>query len=303
MLTIFTPTFNRAHTLPRLYDSLKRQTCFDFEWLVIDDGSTDESQELFCGWTNEMCPFPIRYQRVDNGGKLRALNQGIQMAKGEYFLILDSDDLLCEDAVQVILDSFMAMPSDSSSFIGISMIRGDLSGNPLKRIPKINPAVGYVDCSNLERPQYDLQSDMAEVFYTDKLRRYSFPVWAGEKFTPEEVVWNQMALDGYKIRWFDKIVYLCEYQTDGLTNSTWKLLRDNPMGYAMMFNHRLLYSQGLKDTLNNVVQFISCCCLGKELHYIGHCNKALLAYLLFPVGWFLSLRRKTQIQINIRLSE
>ena len=225
------------------------------------------------------------------------------MAKGEYFLILDSDDLLCEDAVQVILDSFMAMPTDSFSFIGISMIKGDLFGNPLKRISKIDPAVGYVDCSNLERPQYDLQSDMAEVFYTDKLRRYSFPVWAGEKFTPEEVVWNQMALDGYKIRWFDKIVYLCEYQSDGLTNSTWKLLRDNPMGYAMMFNHRLLYSQGLKDTLNNVVQFISCCCLGKELHYIGHCNKALLAYLLFPVGWFLSLRRKTQIQINIRLSE
>ena len=63
---------------------------------------------------------------------------------------------------------------------------------------------------------------------------------------------------------FDKIVYLCEYQTDGLTNSTWKLLRDNPMGYAMMFNHRLLYSQGLKDTLNNVVQFISCCCFDKK---------------------------------------
>lgn len=300
MLTIFTPTYNRENTLPRLYESLKAQTCKDFEWLVIDDGSSDGTSLLLEGWQAEDNGFPIIYTRVENGGKLRALNRGIQMAHGEYFLILDSDDMLCPDAVRTIYSCFKSLPEEDSNFIGISLVRGDLNGKPIHRIPNIDPKIGYVDCNNLERVKYDLQSDMSEVFFTEKLRKYEFPVWAGEKFTPEEVVWNQMALDGYKLRWFNKAEYLCEYQPDGLTNSTWKLLRDNPMGYAMMFNHHLLYSHSFKERVNNVLQFISCCCLAKEYGYTRKCNETLLAFILFPIGWGLSLRRKQQIKANCR---
>lgn len=297
MLTIFTPTYNRERTLPRLYESLKAQTCKDFEWLVIDDGSSDGTSKLFQDWQAEDNGFPISYTRVENGGKLRALNRGVQMAQGEYFLILDSDDLLCTEAVLSICDCFKSLPEGDSSFIGISLVRGDLNGKPIHRIPNIDTKIGYVDCNNLERVKYDLQSDMSEVFFTEKLRKYEFPVWPGEKFTPEEVVWNQMALDGYKLRWFNKVEYLCEYQPDGLTNSTWKLLRDNPMGYAMMFNHHLLYSHSFKERVNNVLQFISCCCLAQERAYIGKCNDLYLANLLFPIGYLVSLRRRKQIDV------
>lgn len=298
MLTIFTPTYNREKTLPRLFESLKAQTCKDFEWLVIDDGSLDDTSLLFQDWQTEDPGFPIRYTRVENGGKLRALNRGIQMAHGEYFLILDSDDLLRPEAILSIYECFDSLPKGDSSFIGISLVRGDLDGNPIHRIPNIDPQIGYVDCNNLERFKYDLQSDMSEVFYTEKLRKYEFPVWPGEKFTPEEVVWNQMALDGYKLRWFNIVEYLCEYQPDGLTNNIWKLLHDNPMGYAMMYNHHLLYSPCFKDRVNKVLQFITYCCLAKEYGYICKCNEKLLAFLLFPIGWCLSFRRKQQIKAN-----
>lgn len=298
MLTIFTPTFNRENTLPRLFESLKAQTCKFFEWLVVDDGSSDGTSLLFEGWMAEDNGFPIRYTRVDNGGKLRALNRGVQMAHGEYFMILDSDDMLRSEAVLSIFDCFKSLPEEDSSFIGISLVRGDLNGKPIHLIPNIDSKIGYVDCNNLERAKYDLQSDMSEVFFTEKLKKYEFPIWPGEKFTPEEVVWNQMALDGYKLRWFDKVEYLCEYQPDGLTNSTWKLLRDNPMGYAMMFNHHLLYSHSLNERVNNVLQLISCCCLAKEYSYPCKCNEKFLAFILFPIGWGLSLRRKQQIKAN-----
>lgn len=297
MLTIFTPTYNRAHTLPRLFLSLRGQTCKDFEWLVIDDGSTDNTGTLFEQWIQDNKEFTIRYSKVQNGGKLRALNNGIKQAKGEFFLILDSDDLLCKSAVESILTAFYNLPDDPT-FIGISMIRGDITGKPIRRTPKIDPCKGYIDCNNLERPKYDLQSDMAEVFFTKKLCKYEFPIWPDEKFTPEEVIWNQMALDGFKLRWHNKIEYICEYQLDGLTNSTWKLLRDNPMGYAMMFNHRLLYSNKIQEKINNVLQFISCCCLKKEYGYLKNCNSILLLILLFPLGYILSKRRRKQIKAN-----
>lgn len=295
MITVFTPTYNRAHTLPRLYESLQKQTCTDFEWLVIDDGSKDDTEQLFDHWCQEKNPFTIRYNKVKNGGKDRAINAAMKLARGEYFFIVDSDDLLRPTAIKTLYDSFASLPKEDDSFIGVSVVKGDLDGNPLHRKPQIDPAIGYIDCNNLDRPKYGLQADMAEAFFTEKLRKYKFPVWPGEKFTPEAVVWDQMALDGYRLRWFDKVEYLCEYQSDGLTNSSWRLLRDNPMGYATLFNHQLLHTVGIKARVNLVLQFISCCCLAGEYGYLRNCNSRLV-WLLGPIGWLLSIRRRKQIK-------
>lgn len=295
MLTIFTPTYNREKTLPRLFESLKKQTCFDFEWLILDDGSTDETRTLIDGWKNETLPFSIRYQRVDNEGKNRAVNKGVQMAKGMYFFIVDSDDFLLPDAVSYVLECFSKIPNNDK-FIGISTIRGDLDRKPLKRKALIDENIGYVDCNNLERAKYNLTADMAEVFFTEKIKLYPFPVWEGEKFTPEAVIWDRMALDGYILRWYNKVVYLCEYQKEGLSASSWSLLRDNPMGYAMLFNIRLEYTQNVKNNINYVIQYISCCCLADQKEQIFKCAKPVLAMLLLPIGWIISLRRRKQIK-------
>ena len=295
MITIFTPTYNRAHTLPRLYESLRQQTDCDFEWLVINDGSTDNTKHLFAQWMKEENKFPIEYHETSNGGKQRAINEAMHIARGEYFFIVDSDDYLLPEATLFIKKAFERLPK-GDSFIGISGIKGGLDGKPLFHNENKIPEGDYIDANNLEREKYGLQADMAEVFFTDKLKRYTFPVWEGETFTPEAVVWDKMALDGYKIRWFDKVIYLCEYQADGLTNSSWKLLKRNPMGYAMLFNTQLKYKEGWKDKINLVLQFISCCCLAKEYGYMNSCTHKLLAYLLFPIGWALSVRRNMQFK-------
>lgn len=294
MITIFTPTYNRANTLERLYNSLINQDCKDFEWLVINDGSTDHTKRLFDNWSKEKQAFNIRYIEIPNGGKQRAINEALRQAKGEYFFIVDSDDCLLPDAVSFIQKSFKTLPKDDT-FIGISGIKGHFDGSPLRH-SNIDPSIGYIDASNLERRRYGLQADMAEAFYTEKLQKYKFPVWEGEKFTPEAVVWDQIALEGYKLRWFDKVIYLCEYLPDGLTNSTWRLLKNNPMGYAMLFNTQLKYAKKIKHRVHLILQFISCCCLAKEYGYIKKCNERVLSYLLFPMGWLLSIRRISQIK-------
>ena len=295
MITVFTPTYNRAHTLEKLYQSLLKQDSYDFEWLVINDGSTDDTDTLFQEWIKQKKPFPIHYYEVENGGKQRAINQAIQLAKGEYFFIVDSDDTLLPHAISFLINSFVSLPNDDS-FIGVSGIRGDKEGKPLFRIPNIDNSKGYVDANNIERSLYGLQADMAEAFFTNKIKDYTFPVWPDEKFTPEAVVWDQMALDGYKLRWFNEVIYLCEYQEDGLTKSSWRLLKQNPMGYAMLFNTQLKHQYSFRVRINLCLQFIACCCLAKEYSYIPHCNAKGLAYLLFPMGWLLSKRRKQQFK-------
>lgn len=297
MITIFTPTYNRAHLLPRLYESICKQDCMDFEWLVIDDGSTDDTGKLFGEWTKKEHPFPLIYKKVENGGKQRAINQAMDMARGEYFFIVDSDDALAPNAVSFIIQAFATLPKDDDSFIGVSGVRVRFDGGFIYQKPQIDSSVGYVNCNNLERPRYALQADMAEAFYTEKLKKYKFPVWDGEIFTPEAVVWDQMALDGYRLRWFDTPIYYCEYQEGGLSDSTWPLLKRNPMGYAMLFNTQLKYKK--KNRVNIVLQFISCCCLAGEYCNVTKCNSKL-AWLLLPIGWLISLRRRVQIQKNVR---
>lgn len=268
----------------------------DFEWLVIDDGSTDNTYELFDEWTRKEHPFPLIYRKVRNGGKQRAINQAMDMARGEYFFIVDSDDTLAPDAISFIRHSFGTLPKDDDSFIGISCLRVNFDGSFIHQKPQIDSSVGYVDCNNIERSKYALEADMAEAFYTEKLKRYKFPVWDGETFTPEAVVWDQMALDGYRLRWFDVPIYYCEYQQEGLTNSSWSLLRHNPMGYAMLFNLQLKYIK--KGRVNRVLQFISCCCLAGEYGYMKNCN-SILAFILFPLGWLLSVRRRYQFKMYL----
>lgn len=296
-LTIFTPTYNRAKTLPRLFDSLKRQTCKDFEWLVINDGSTDSTSQLFYDWLRRDNGFPIVYVEVENGGKNRALNRGIRLAQGRLFMILDSDDLLTDDAVDFVVDA-ASQVATIPAFIGISGRRGDLQGRPLGCGADFKEE-GYVDSSNLERRQYGLDRDMAEVFFTEKLRRYEFKVWPGEKFTPEEVVWNQMALDGYRLRWYNRVTYLCEYQEDGLTASSWPLLKANPMGYAMMFDQRMQIFSDIKSKMTNAVQYSCCCFLAKEYRMIVKSKLPLLTLLVSPLSWLVSRRRKRQFKSNI----
>lgn len=235
MITVFTPTYNRAYILPKLYQSLRTQTNNNFEWLIIDDGSTDETEGLVKSWISENSLFSIRYQKQPNGGKHRAINRGVQLAKGELFFIVDSDDFLTDDAIDTVLKWESELKKENKKFCGVAGERASInSGQTLGT----SYCEDYVDATALDREKYNIYGDKAEVFYTDVLRKYPFPEIDGENFITESVVWYRMANAGYLMRWFNTPIYMCEYREDGLTHQGNEIFAKNPIGYALSVRER-----------------------------------------------------------------
>lgn len=227
-ITVFTPTFNRGYIIENLYKSLQRQSYKNFQWIVIDDGSKDDTEKLFEKWTNEDNLFDITYKKVKNGGKHRAINRAIEIAEGELFFIVDSDDYLTDHALEKVI-KWEETIKNKNEFAGVAGVKGY----------SINSRVGntfkgeYIDATSLERNKNNITGDKAEVFYLDILKKYKFPEFEGEKFVTEKVVWNQIAYDGYKIRWFNEIIYICDYLEDGLTKSMSRIELENPKALAL----------------------------------------------------------------------
>ena len=128
------------------------------------------------------------------------------------------------------------------------------------------------------------------------MKQFKFVVWEGEIFSPEEIVLNEIALNGYKIRWHKDIIYICDYLDDGLTKGSWNLLKRNPMGYAMLYNHKLKHTKGFRNKFNYACQHIALSIIGKEYKYIFDSNAKGMTLLALPFGFILSLRRKRQFK-------
>lgn len=240
--TIFTPTYNRAHLIINLYHSLLRQTYKDFEWIVVNDGSTDETDQLFAKIRNDkQCFFPVKYVTVPNGGKHRAINKGLQMASGELFFIVDSDDYLTDDSLEIADHVEKEIPNaEKNSFCGICGLRG-YSEEQMVGTSFINQS--YVDVTSLEREKYHITGDKAEIFYTNLLKQYPFPEFDNEKFVTEVVVWDKLAAAGFKLRYFNKIIYICNYQNDGLTATYQQIMINSPKGYGLYLQQEIQYGR------------------------------------------------------------
>lgn len=224
-VTVFTPSFNRGPLLISLFNSLNEQTCKRFEWVIINDGSIDDTDDIVNNLINQPHIFPITYKKKENGGKHRAINDGIKIAKGKLFFIVDSDDQLTPDAIQKIL--FWHSTLDKShKWAGIAGLKGftkDIHVGEKNSKP-------YIDAKNTDRKKLHLIGDKAEIYFTNVLRHYPFPEFDGEKFITEEVVWNAIARDNFYIRWFSEIIYICDYRSDGLTKNNIALNKQNPKG-------------------------------------------------------------------------
>lgn len=212
-ITILTPSYNRAHTLPALYESLLKQDTDVFEWLVVDDGSTDATRKLVEGWQGEG-KISIRYLHKQNGGKHTALNEGIRLIESELTFIVDSDDWLPENAVEIILQ-YHEKYREMEGLCGYSFLRFYPDG-------KVNdafyPQDEWIDTYINARINAGIAGDKAEVFFTDVLRQYPFPVYEGEKFVPEDLIWVQMS-GPYKMVHINRCVYISDYLEGGLTCS------------------------------------------------------------------------------------
>lgn len=249
-LTIFTPVYNRAYILHQLYQSLLRQTSHAFEWVVIDDGSSDGTSELLEKWRKEK-KIPITFRQQENQGKHIAINSGVKLAQGELFFIVDSDDYLTDDAVQKILH-FWASVRDDDSISGIMGYRifskkklvGSMLPDSVKRCKLRDTAL-----------LYGAKGDKVVIYRTSLMKRFPYPQFEGEKFLGESYVFNQID-DEYDMAVMRDYVYIFAYQKDGLSQNFRKLYRDNPRGFLACFLQDIKYIRTRKEKVKTYAHIL-----------------------------------------------
>ena len=236
MITVFTPTYNRAKLLPRLYESLCKQTYRDFEWVIVDDGSVDDTRDIVESFVNGNDNrignnnFPIRYYYQENGGKHRAINHGVREAKGELFLVLDSDDSLLDNSLELITKVYSQI-NNNESFGGVCGYMAHHDGTIIGKGNEEN----ILDTNTIDlRYRYNVKGDMCEVFKTTVLKEIPFPEIDGERFCPEALVWNRIAKK-YRLRVFHDVVYYRDYLDGGLTDKIVKIRMNSPIASMMCY--------------------------------------------------------------------
>lgn len=234
MITVFTPTYNRENTLARLYESLKEQTYKDFEWLIVDDGSTDSTSSLIQKFQEENI-IHIRYYYTSNGGKHRAINLGVKKANGELFFIVDSDDYILPNALDIIWKYWNSIPQ-KELYSGLTFRKYDIKNKKLcgrKFHEKVFES-NHVEVSNIYG-----DVDYAIIFSKNILKQFPFPEIEDEKFVPEGFMWAQIT-SSYKMKYIDEIIYFCEYKDDGYTKNFKKNFKTNPKGFRMSYKYTFM---------------------------------------------------------------
>ena len=226
---VLTPTFNRRHLIERLFESLCRQSIQAFQWLVIDDGSTDETDEYFNNLSTQK--FEINYLKKENGGKHTALNYSHPYIQGDVVVIVDSDDYLVDNAIETIENDWTKYSSNPK--IGClsyhrQLVRGGLCSASDNQDEVISDHITYrVNCGR--------GGDRCEVIRTECFKQFPFPVFSDEKFMSEGWLWNHIAVK-YNTVYINKAIYMCDYQPDGLSAKGRRLRMDSPCG--MMENSK-----------------------------------------------------------------
>lgn len=282
-ITVFTPTYNRGYILHNLYTSLIKQNFNDFEWIIVDDGSTDNTKDLLVKWINEN-KIDIKVYFQNRGGKHRAINYAVKKAKGDFFFIVDSDDMLTDDALTIV-SKWIDMIYQSEQIAGVAGLRINQTGKVLGGVPKYaDDCNSWIDATNFERKKFGLLGDKAEVYRTSILKKFPFPEFENELFITEDICWDQIAYAGYKIRWFNKPIYICEYLDDGLTKNG----ANDMEGYISNFNGHTQYVKnhifftGITNNLRMIYTYLKVCKI-KHINIIQGLHNINISLIRFSV--------------------
>lgn len=231
LVTVFTPAYNRGYNIRALYEGLVRQTDKDFEWLVINDGSTDDTlAELEKIQESHNGAFPIRVVSRENRGLMASLNQGLDLAEGKLFWRLDSDDLSRENAVELI-HKYYPMIADDDKLCALVFLAMRADGS----VYGTNPFETPTRCDfTMYRARHKAEGDRAEVMKTEVFRRFKFPKFGDEKFCLEHSVWNRIARE-YDAVYIPEGIYTRSDAGDSITANLYKWLKNNCVGTATSF--------------------------------------------------------------------
>lgn len=243
-LTIFTPTYNRADELHRLYESLCRQSDGRFTWLIVDDGSTDNTESIVARWINEG-RINIDYHKQSNAGKSQAHNVGVDMCRTDLFVCVDSDDYLTDDAVEQIHSCENAL--DQENCVGILAF---------KDVTTLASDVSYSTLYDAYT-KHGLRGDTMLVYKTAVISKFSFPLFSGEKFVPESYLYDLLDTCGqlYILR---RVLYKCEYLPGGYTSNMARLLCNSKQAYMAYIEQRLrLHSRPGKERFLDSIRYMA----------------------------------------------
>ncbi|MBN8193800.1 glycosyltransferase family 2 protein [Bacillus sp. NTK074B] len=277
-ITVFTPTFNRAYILSQLYESLKKQTNQSFLWLIVDDGSTDNTKELIDMWLVENI-IEIRYYKQENGGKQRAHNKGVELCDTELFICVDSDDYLTEDAVELLITTWDNI-QNKENISGIVGLAGENRSTPIgTNMPTNIKSSTLNDLYN----RHGFRGDTALLYKTEILKQFPFYVVEGENFIGEGYVYLQID-QNYSLFLLDRIIYICKYLEDGYTTNVRRLIKNNPKGYMVLNKQSTLLSKTIMNRYKNSIKYMIGCILSKEKHPIKNAPDKGLALLAYPAA-------------------
>lgn len=278
VLTVFTPAYNRAHTLGRTYQSLLIQSSKDFVWMIIDDGSTDNTKEIVDKWIKEDNGFDIIYIYKENGGMHTAHNTAYENISTELNVCIDSDDKIADNAVEKIIYKWNEVKD--KNYAGLIGLDADFDNNVI--------GVGFPsDLKETTLSDYYKnggKGDKKLVYRTDVINSVPpYPTFENEKYV--SLAYKYRLIDQkYKLAVLDEIICNVEYQLDGSSNSMIKQYINNPKGFAFWRKVCLEYPSSKKRLIMDTIHYISSSIISKNKKFIKESPKKILTVLLIPFG-------------------
>lgn len=273
LLTIFTPAYNRADKLKQIYLSLEKQINNEFEWIIIDDGSEDDTEKVVTQLMKKSA-MNIRYYRKENGGKHTAHNMAVDIALGEFFLCLDSDDHMSQNSVGKLLNAVKQCGSNH----GIVAYKCDQNK---KLLSDTFPEIEYVPSIYALKQDYNCKGEFAFVFPTELLKENKFPVFEGERFLTESVLYDKLSCKMYIL---PEVIEVCEYQTDGLSNNLNEIMKNNPAGYCLYFMQRIDMQNSFKDRVITIGKYICFSFFAGKKKSVYNGKYKNLSKISYPIG-------------------
>lgn len=292
-LTVFTPTYNRAHTLPRVYKSLLRQTCKDFEWLIIDDGSSDNTKALVDNWISEGS-LTIRYVYQENQGMHGAHNTAYDNISTPLCVCIDSDDFMPDDAVEKIITFWKEKGSDKfAGFIGLDCtLDGNIIGKPFPEGLVSTTFRGLIE-------KYHLGGDKKYVYRTEVIKAYpKYPIFGNEKYFSLAYLYDLIG-DKYEMLLTNDILCIVEYQDDGSSRGMWKQYWNNPRGFAFMRKTDMQRTTRFKRKLESCIQYVNHSIRNRNGRFLKETPLKTLTLLSVIPGFLLFLVNWYKVKFNI----
>ena len=279
LLTVFTPAYNRAHTLGRTYESMLRQDCKDFVWLIVDDGSADNTAQLVKEWQSRDNGFEIRYIYKENGGMHTAHNTAYANIDTLLNTCIDSDDALADGAVRKIVDKWHEVQDKGyAGIVGLDadMNTGEVIGCGFPEDLTETTLSGYYARGG--------RGDKKLVYRTDVMRQYpEYPVYEGERYVA--LAYKYLLCDqDYQLAVLNEVLCDVEYQTDGSSMNMVRQYYRNPRGFAFWRIVKMQYPESAKRLVMDCIHYCSSSMLSRNKRYIKESPKKLLTVLCTPAG-------------------